>query len=146
MQIHYFSYLDVVCIIITTNKNIYKMDEKYVELIESYVTHFKVEKEKTINEIKEYIKYHFFETPESIYNVREYINIKDSAFSQFVILTIPQILLKDIDVTRISGNIALDCYKSAQEVLDEFKKQTSEIYSSLVEILTAKLENTNETE
>lgn len=114
--------------------------DKFEELIESYVSIFKIEKDKSIKEIHEFIKYHFCDTPESIYDVREFINNRDSAFSQFVILTKPQITLNEFDITSFAGEIPLECYKSAQKILEEYKIETSEIYSELVKKVEEKLE------
>ncbi len=120
------------------------MNLKEKELLEEYLSPFRTEKEKIISEIKEHIKYYFDETPECLYNIIEYINIKNSYFSQLVIMTQPRLYLKDVDVSIFAGKFIHDAYVSAQDILKDFKEQTDLLYTNLVAIVKKKLEEESE--
>lgn len=120
------------------------MNPNEKELLEAYLFPFENEKEKILAEIKEHIKYYFDETPECLYDIIQYINIKNSFFSQLVIMTQPRIYFKDMDISILAGKFIYDAYVSAQDILKDFKEQTDKLYANLVEIVKKKLEEETE--
>ena len=116
------------------------LEQKRLELIDSYVAPFLKEKDELIEEIKEHIKYHFNETPDCLYDIRDFINNKDSKFSQSVILTQPRIYFAGYNISIFEGQFLSETYTKAQKVLDDFKKETGTLYKNLVDIVVKKME------
>ncbi|MGG5208121.1 hypothetical protein ACQWU4_04180 [Chryseobacterium sp. MIQD13] len=114
--------------------------QKKIELIESYIAPFKIEKQELIDEISEHIKHYFNETPECLYEIREFINLRDSKFSQSVILTQPRLFFMGHNISNFEGPFLAETYSTAQKILEEFKTETNDIYKNLVEIVIKKIE------
>lgn len=111
------------------------------ELLKAYLSPFEIEKDKIILEIKDHIKYYFDETPQCLYPIIEFINIKNSYFSQLVIMTRPRVYNKDVDVSLLAGKFIYDAYVAAQSILKDFKEQTDTLYTNLVNVVKKKLED-----
>ncbi|MGN7707970.1 hypothetical protein [Chryseobacterium sp. 22543] len=123
-----------------------ELEQKKLELMESYVAPFLKEKEELIEEIKKHIEYHFNETPDCLYDIRDFINNKDSKFSQSVILTQPRIHFAGYDISIFEGQFLSETYIKAQKVLDDFKKETETLYKNLADIVIKKMDAEEEQE